>query len=129
MSLLTDIAVTSGASATSLGVSGAAVYKLIAHVLRSAVDAQLEKKLDDKLKPIVEGITKRFDDNDKTTENAVAAIEAVRAEQRDVAVNLATQFGGNGNGMRQAINDLSIQVGTVKGAFEQHIQETREAKA
>jgi hypothetical protein len=128
MSLWTDIAVTSGASATSLGLTGTGVYKLIRHFLAAAVDEQLDKKLDDKLTPIVTGIKERFDANDKATEAAVTAISEVRTEQSAVALNLATQFGGNGNGIRQALNELSVQVVTVKGAFEQHVQETKETK-
>jgi hypothetical protein len=123
MSLLTDIAVTCGASAATLTAVGAAVYKLIRHFLTSAIDTQLDTKLDAKLKPIVAGIKERFDANDKTTEAAVQAIAEVRTEQSAVALNLATQFGGNGGGMRQAINELSHAVAQQQGAFEQHLRE------
>lgn len=128
MSLWTDIAVTSGSGSAALAVTGAAVYKVIRHFLHGAVESQLDKKLDDKLAPIVAGMKERFDANDQATKDAVEAIQEVRTEQQDVKLNLATQFGGNGGGIRQAINELSVQVGTVRGAFEQHVRETKEGQ-
>lgn len=46
---------------------------------------------------------------------AVKANEPLAAELSEVKLSLATQFGGNGGGMRQAINELQISVARLEG--------------
>ena len=40
-----------------------------------------------------------------------------------IEISLATQFGGNGGGMRQAINELGLEVAELRGQFKQHVKE------
>lgn len=67
--------------------------------------ARLEAKLD-----------QRFDSSD-------SAKREISNRQNDMALELAKQFGGNGNGMRQAINDLTVNMGRLEGRFDQHVKE------
>jgi hypothetical protein len=65
----------------------------------------------------------RFDDND-------AASKAAAALAGDVRLEFVKQFGGNSNGIRQAVNAIAADVTVVRsdvanlrGAFEQHVKE------
>lgn len=49
------------------------------------------------------------------TDIAHQANEPLKADLEQVKLSLATQFGGNGGGMREAINKLQVDVAEVKG--------------
>lgn len=76
---------------------------------------------------VKEDMIKRVDESDRATAeklNVVATSVTVVAERQRVAeLNLATQFGGNGGGIRQAINEQSAALGHLAGVVEQHIRE------
>jgi len=67
------------------------------HVLRTHNRA-IEEVVDRKLDPVIQAVG-------------------------DIKYSLAVQFGGNGGGMREAINKLSIDLAELRGEFHNHIKE------
>lgn len=65
--------------------------------------------------------------SDLRTKEQVDEIKATVREVHDkVAANelkMATQFGGNGGGIRQAINEQGLALATLAGQFQQHVSE------
>lgn len=54
-------------------------------------------------------VERRFDANDEKTSEAASKAASLELE-------LTKQFGGNGNGIRQAVNELTKDVAFLKGA-------------
>lgn len=69
----------------------------------------------------------RIDDSDSRTAQAVGDLTASVRELHDKVsaseLALAVQFGGNGGGMREAINKQGAAIARVEGRFEQHLAE------
>lgn len=69
----------------------------------------------------------RVDQSDTATAEKLAEVKAkletvdIRAQRTEIS--LATQFGGNGGGIRQAINELGTTVANLDGRFRQHLLE------
>lgn len=69
----------------------------------------------------------RIDESDHATRVQIAEVKASvaklaeRAEKADL--NMAVQFGGNGGGIRQAINEHGQQIANLVGRFDQHLTE------
>jgi hypothetical protein len=61
-------------------------------------------------------IDKRFDVNDENTEKAAEKAEQAAERAAALDLELARQFGGNGGGLREAINRLNADVSFLKGA-------------
>lgn len=47
-------------------------------------------------------------------------IDVVKQDITSIRLSLATQFGGNGGGMREAINSLQVDMAEVKGRMAVH---------
>lgn len=69
----------------------------------------------------------RIDQSDLATSAQVAEVKEsvlVLAERQRLSdLAMATQFGGNGGGIRQAINEHGQQLAALVGRFEQHLAE------
>lgn len=49
------------------------------------------------------------------------AVADVKAQANKTDLSLATQFGGNGGGLRQELNSVSATVANLAGRFEQYV--------
>lgn len=101
-----------GAAALVLAGGAGYSFRHLGRVFRHAVGEVVVAKLTD----FKVELDKRFDHNDGET-------EAAKALAADLKLELAKQFGGNGNGIRQAVNGLSTDVAALEGAFKQHVTE------
>ena len=107
-----EIAVGAASSATAATVMVGVGLRVLRHPIRSFV----EGLIDPKITKLDEKFSKRFDKNDEATKANGDRTDQLRRE-------LDIQFGGNGGGMRQAINALSVDMATLNGRFEQHVKE------
>jgi hypothetical protein len=76
----------------------------------------------------------RIDESDHKTKRSVdelkASVEAIKEKAHETDLKMAVQFGGNGGGIRQAINEQSqavneqgLAIAQLTGRFDQHLQE------
>lgn len=107
-----EIAVGAASSGTAATVIVGIALRLLRHPIRSFV----EGLIDPKIAVLDEKFNKRFDKNDEATRENGKLTAELRRE-------LDTQFGGNGGGMRQAINSMGVDIAHLNGRFEQHIKE------
>lgn len=67
----------------------------------------------------------RVDKSDRKTKRQLAEL---RANGAATDMQLATQFGGNGGGMREAINKQGEALAALAGRFDQHVTEAGESQ-
>jgi hypothetical protein len=100
----TDIITAGTAGLGGAGGASAILLRLAKNgiaVLAKDIAADANKPLEDKL--------------DKVQSDLDTKIGGVTHDLNNVKLSLATQFGGNGGGMREAINKLQVDVAELKG--------------
>jgi hypothetical protein len=94
----------------------------------SRVNVRNAERIEDKVRHVTADaiaestreITARIDASDEQTAEKLDDLHRRSEEDR---IEMAKQFGGNSDGARQAINNLSQSVHKLSGSFEQHIRE------
>lgn len=93
-------------------------------------EERLEKRLDQDSERIAKRfldndtkLDERFDANDRKTEAIAARTDKVSTDLQNLRVDFARETGGNGGGIRQAVNAISSELSTLNGAFNQHLRE------
>lgn len=94
----------------------AVFHRFLKRLIRDETAAIVKTAVDVAVRDLSGEMNARFDASDKHKEE-------LAAKQDEMAMSLATQFGGNGNGLRQAVNDLSRDVARLEGRFDQHAKE------
>jgi hypothetical protein len=87
------------------GATGAAMLAAARKMLKSEITDISTKTAEEANKPLLVKV-----------DHAVQRVDAVVHDLTDVRLSLATQFGGNGGGMREAINSLQVQVARLEGS-------------
>lgn len=118
--MLVQVIASVSAIAITLGVLGGGLSWLGHRVARS-VARSMQAIAKHEMAEATAKITKRIDDSDDLTAKQLAEIKATAETDR---LEMARQFGGNGGGMREAINGLSSQMQHLAGRFEQHLAES-----
>lgn len=127
---------TIAASASTLG-AGAAVF----WPFRKRRDERLARRVverDTALRETIRGefvsqseqikadMIARIDESDRATTAQIVEVKASVADLAERArvseLNMATQFGGNGGGLRQAIDEHGRQIANLTGRFDQYVR-------
>lgn len=126
------------AAAATIAAGAAAVYfptrrrreeRLAARVVErdTALRATISAEFVAQSEQIKADMIARIDQSDRATSVQVAEVKAsvseIAEKARAVELQMATQFGGNGGGIRQAINEHGQQLAALVGRFEQHLAE------
>jgi hypothetical protein len=94
---------------TGGGVVSAGGVALVSRFLANAARRIIAEIVTDVFAGFKADINERFDGNDEKTKQAAEKAGSLELE-------LTRQFGGNGNGIRQAVNKLTEDVAFLKGA-------------
>lgn len=103
--------------------------KLAAKVVRSDADLRttIESIFDKARDQIQQETLARIDKSDELTAAAISKLEeSVKVLHDNAAaaeLEMARQFGGNGGGIREAINTINSNVSNLTGRFDQHLSE------
>lgn len=70
----------------------------------------------------------RVDESDRRIDQRLSAVaesvEKLRTKAEATDLRFAREFGGNGNGIRQTVNETAQHIANLAGRFEQHLAET-----
>lgn len=105
-----------GSVAAVLTVFGTVSHRYLKRFIKDEASALVGTALEVAVNDLKSQMNDRFDQSDKHKQE-------IAAKQDEMSLSLATQFGGNGNGLRQAVNDLTASVARLEGRFDQHTLE------
>jgi methyl-accepting chemotaxis protein len=115
--------VTSGSAVVAFSIIGAFVSKLISRSFKDTATETVAAAL----KIATEALTERIDASDTKTDELRKSVDEkldkIKETVQAQAVEQARQFGGNGGGMRQALNEHGAAIANLAGQFEQHLRQ------
>lgn len=134
-----DVAIGAGGVASVVAVVVPFLARHASRNLRHTIDEVVGVKLDkvrtdltSSLNRVSDDVSHRFDMNDAETRRAA---ETVAGMDRRL-VKIETQFGPNGGGMRQAVDEMSREVSAVRSAqegqdkrFEDHLRQAADDRS
>jgi hypothetical protein len=95
----------------------------------SAIKAGIQAIVTEAVGVVKDDMIKRVDESDVATGKQVLELKAEIKDVKDQAtatdMKLATQFGGNGGGIRQVINEQAKDLVAIKARFDQHLDEQK----
>src|SRR5689334_21358333 len=97
MTPLVSILSSSGGATVAVSAVGGVFYKLLKGIARKETDAVVKAAVSE----LKSEMNTRFDKADDTKKE-------IAGKQEQMALELAKQFGGNGGGMREAINRVEV---------------------
>lgn len=111
-----------GSVAAVLTAFSAVAHKFLRRFIKDEASALVKTAMDVAITDLKSEITQRFDKADQQKAD-------IAKKQDEMALHLATQFGGNGGGMREAINALQVSVARLEGQVQAQLQAQAAAAA
>jgi len=114
---------TSGSGVGAVSIIGAFVGKVVSRSFKSTATEAVAVAL----KEVTDALTSRIDASDVKTDELRKSVDGkldkIRETVQAQALEQARQFGGNGGGMRQALNEHGQSIANLAGQFEQHLRQ------